>query len=301
MTDPTPPVATVVVAVKGDHRIRRLLDALLRQDMAAGSLEVLVVENGSDLFADVDGLGGGMVRYLHAVEANSAAARNLGLREARGRYLLSTDADCVPDRSWARSMVQALDAGPCQVVGGTIRKHAPATWVQRHAITIVDGQQTVGYLPALHLPYVVGASAGYHTDAVRAAGGFDDRLKSGADVDICYRLGLRGQQVGLVPDAVVEHTDRATLRGHFHRFRVYAVYQVLLFRLYRPVSGRRWIINPYPLRRTAATLGLVPRALVALAGGDGGLAARVLVQLVEVAGIWCGDIQGSVRWRVLYL
>jgi GT2 family glycosyltransferase len=120
-------------------------------------------------------------------------------------------------------------------------------------------------------------------------------------VDICYRLGLRGQRVGLVPDAMVEHTDRATLRGHFRRFRVYAVYQVLLFRLYRPVSGRRWIINPYPPRRAAGTLALVPRALVALIGGDGGPAGRVLLQLVEVAGIWCGDIQGSLRWRVFYL
>jgi glycosyltransferase involved in cell wall biosynthesis len=296
-----PPTATVVVAVRGDQRIRRLLDALLRQNMPAGGLEVIVVENGSDLFADVDGLGDGLVRYLHSDEANSAAARNLGLRAARGRYLLSTDADCVPDPDWVRLMVDALERGTYQVVGGVIRKHAPVTWVQRHAISIVDGQRTLGYLPALHLPYVVGANAGYHTDAVRAVGGFDTRLRSGADVDICYRLGLRGQRVGLVPDAIVEHTDRATLRGHFHRFRVYAVYQVLLFRLYRPVSGRHWIVNPYPPRRVASTLGLVPKALLALVRGDAGLAARVLLQLVEVAGIWCGDVQGSIRWRVFYL
>lgn len=177
----------------------------------------------------------------------------------------------------------------------------PCTWVQRHTTTIVDGQSQLCYLPALGLPYVAGANAGYLTAAVQEAGGFDERLRSGADVDICYRLGLAAHRVGLVPDAVVEHEDRSTVRAHFHRFRNYAVYQVLLFSLYRPVSGRRWVINPYPPRRLARTVASTPAALLALVRGDIGPTARVWLRLVEVAGIWCGDVQGSIRWREFYL
>jgi GT2 family glycosyltransferase len=135
------------------------------------------------------------------------------------------------------------------VVGGMIVKHQPRTWAQRHAITVVDGQHKLSYLPALHLPYVAGANAGFMASALREAGGFDEELRSGNDVDVCYRLGLRGYRVGLAPEAVIEHDDRATVTAHFCRFYRYAVYQVLLYAKYKHVSGKRYVLDTYPLRR----------------------------------------------------
>ena len=57
---------------------------------------------------------------------------------------------------------------------------------------------------------------------------------------VLSRLGLRGHQVGLAPDAVIEHDDRATVTAHFRRFYRYAVYQVLLYAKYKHVSGKRY-------------------------------------------------------------
>jgi glycosyltransferase involved in cell wall biosynthesis len=73
--------ASVVVAVHADPRARRLLHSLVRQTMPDARYEVIVVENGSSVLPDVDGMGG-VVRYLHVSRPNSAAARNLGLRTA---------------------------------------------------------------------------------------------------------------------------------------------------------------------------------------------------------------------------
>jgi hypothetical protein len=50
-------LASVVVAVKGDGRVRRLLGRLLHQTVPADVYEVIVVENGSAQLADVAGLG----------------------------------------------------------------------------------------------------------------------------------------------------------------------------------------------------------------------------------------------------
>jgi glycosyltransferase involved in cell wall biosynthesis len=71
-------LASVVVPVKGDERVRRLIDRLRKQTVPTDAYEVIVVENGTALFADLDSLGA-PVRYLHSDEANSATARNLGL------------------------------------------------------------------------------------------------------------------------------------------------------------------------------------------------------------------------------
>jgi glycosyltransferase involved in cell wall biosynthesis len=85
-------------------------------------------------------------------EANSGTARNVGLAAARGRYLLLTDADCVPAADWIERLTAHLSTGVAAGVGGVIGKFNPTTWTQRYAITVVDDQRGLNYLPALHLP-----------------------------------------------------------------------------------------------------------------------------------------------------
>ena len=293
-------LASVVVAVKDDRRLRRLLDSLVDQTMPRPSYEVVVVENGSADHADIDGLGG-VVRYLHTPEANMAAARNVGLAAARGRYLLLTDADCVAQPDWIERMTARLAEGSVAAVGGVIGKYEPTTWTQRHAITVVDGQRELSYLPALHLPYVAGANAGFVTGKLREVGGFDEELRSGNDVDVCYKLGLRGYQVGLAGDACLLHEDRASVVEHFRRFRGYATYQVLLYAKYQHASGNRFVVDAYPFRRALQALTTLPWAVFSLARGDAGPASRAVLQLVEAAGVLYGEIVGSIRFRRLYL
>ncbi|NRQ37979.1 glycosyltransferase [Nonomuraea sp. NN258] len=300
MTD-APVLASVVVAVKTDPRLRRLVESLMVQTLPATAYEVLVVENGSSDFADLDGHGDGTVRYLHLDAANAAAARNAGLAAARGRYLLLTDADCVAELDWIEKLTEPLGGGRLAGAGGTIRKYPPRTWTQRHAITIVDGQHALSYLPASPHPYVAGANAGFVTSALREIGGFDEELLSGNDVDVCYKLGLRGYRVGLAPDAVVLHDDRDDIIRHFKRFFRYAVYQVLLYAKYKHISGKRFILDSYPFRRAADALSTLPHSIIGLLVGDPAPTSRAALQLVEAAGVFCGELYGSLRFRQLYL
>jgi GT2 family glycosyltransferase len=293
-------LASVVVAVHSDQRARRLLDSMACQSLGADRFEVIVIENGSHELSDVDGLHG-LVRYRHASRANSAAARNIGLVAARGRFLLLTDADCVVDPDWVQTMCDVLSSGPFAAVGGRIVPYEPRTWVQRGAITIVDGQNSLSYLPAMPLPYVAGANAGFHTEQLREVGGFDEDLRSGNDVDVCYKLGLHGYRVGLAPAAVVRHEDRATLGAHFRRFRFYAIYQVLLFAKYRNASGRRAVVDRYPFRRLRQAVRAAPQAVLSLIQGNAAPAQRAVLLLVEAVAVLAGEFEGAVRFRQLYL
>lgn len=296
------PLLTVVVAVKADPRVYRLLRSLLDQTQPRDTYEVIVVENGSSAHADVRTLDAGIVRYFHSPEPNAAAARNVGLRVARGRYLLLTDADCVARPDWIEQMYRYLAAdGSMAAVGGSIVKYEPKTFTQRFGITVVNGQSELNYLPALPLPYVVGANASFLTAALRQVGGFDEAFRSGNDVDICYQLGLCGYRIGLAPEAVILHEDRASAREHFYRFKNYAIYQVLLHAKYRSLTGRKIVLNPYPFHRVSSAIRSAPASLMRMVRGDGGPASELVLQLIEAAGVWCGDIIGSVCYREIYL
>jgi GT2 family glycosyltransferase len=198
-------------------------------------------------------------------------------------------------------MCDALSTGLFAAVGGRILPYQPRTWVQRGAITIVDGQNCLNYLPAMPLPYVAGANAGFQTVRLREVGGFDDDLRSGNDVDVCYKLGLRGYRIGLAPAAVVWHEDRVTLGAHFRRFRFYAVYQVLLFAKYRNASGRKAVMDSYPFRRLWQAVLAAPHAIVCLFQGNVAPAQRAVLQLVEAVAVLAGELEGAVRFRQLYL
>jgi GT2 family glycosyltransferase len=198
-------------------------------------------------------------------------------------------------------MSRHLADGTMAAVGGTIVKYEPKTLTQRFGITVVNGQTELNYLPALPLPYVVGANAGFVTAALRHVGGFDEAFRSGNDVDVCYQLGLRGYRIGLAPEAVVMHEDRASAKEHFHRFKNYAIYQVLLYVKYRDLTGRKFILNPYPFNRVGSAVRSAPAALIQMLCGDAGPASELILQLIEAAGVWCGDIIGSVCYRQLYL
>lgn len=293
-------LASVVVAVRGDARVRRLLASLASQTTPREAYEVIVVENGSAGLDDIDGAHG-ITRYAHLGQPNLAAARNTGLSLARGRFVLLTDADCVARPDWIEQMTAHLACGEIAAAGGSIVKHQPRTWTQRHAITVVDGQQQLSYLPALHLPYIAGANAGFVTGLLREAGGFDESLPSGNDVDVCYRLGLRGYRVGLAPGAVIEHDDRATIAAHFCRFYRYAVYQVLLYAKYKHISGKRYVLDTYPMQRAVQAAAHLPAGAVCLVRGDPRPVSTAVLQLIEAAGVFCGDISGAIRFRQPYL
>jgi GT2 family glycosyltransferase len=293
-------LASVVVAVYRDPRARRLLRSLACQSVPRQVYEVIVVENGSADLADAEDAYG-IVRYVHLSQANSAAARNAGLAIARGRFLLLTDADCVAEQDWIEKMTRRLADGSVAAVGGSIRKYRPRTWTQHYAITVVNGQQKLSYLPALSLPYVAGANAGFVTGKLREAGGFDEALKSGNDVDVCYKLGLRGCHIGLAPDAVILHEDRVSVTGHFRRFHRYAVYQVLLYAKYKQLSAKQYVVDTYPLRRCAQAICSIPNCAARLLHCDPGPALAALLQLIEAAAVLCGDIHGAFRFRQPYL
>jgi glycosyltransferase involved in cell wall biosynthesis len=212
VSGPPPEVSVVVPTRDRPASLARCLAALERQ-RDAGPLEVVVVDDGSESAAEVAAVvtRSPPARLVRAAGRGPAAARNAGVRAARGRVVCFTDDDCLPAPTWAARLGAALAAG-ADAAGG-------ATVVAGSAPLDVASQTVVSHLVA-HGGRRFAPTSSLACRRELAAGlPFDERFPdaAGEDRDWCARLEAAGLRLELVPDAVVRHHPALTPRSFWRQ------------------------------------------------------------------------------------
>ncbi|MFW9878527.1 MAG: oligosaccharide flippase family protein, partial [Candidatus Thorarchaeota archaeon] len=101
-------ISVIIPVYNGERTIDRCLKACLNQTkLNKDNYEIIVVDNASNdstpkiikKFAKKYNT----IRYFYEPKRSSYAARNKGINEATGKYLIFTDIDNVPDTSWLTS------------------------------------------------------------------------------------------------------------------------------------------------------------------------------------------------------
>jgi GT2 family glycosyltransferase len=131
-------------------------------------------------------------------------ARNLGAAHAKGEILLFLDDDCVVTENWVEQNIRALQQPQVGVVGARICGKSQAFFARCVDFT------NFGYYQHRH-PMdgpVASASMGIHRTVFQAVGGFDETLRSGEDIDLCYNVQKQGYRTIYQPDILVSHDHR---------------------------------------------------------------------------------------------
>ncbi len=233
-TDDAPLITVVVPVRNGMPWLEHQLRALSSQEVSVG-WEVVVADNGSqdesrtcvERWSDRDA-------RIHLVDASArpgaAAARNIGVRSARGRLLAFCDADDVVRPGWLASLLAALS--DTDLVAGVFDFGA------------LDGSPSTVPVPAAtrqlgFLPFGLGANLAVPREVFESVDGFDEALLPGEDVDLCWRLQLAGKRFAVATDAVVEKRGRAPGLPTFRGAWAYGRCGPRLYTRYRSQGMRR--------------------------------------------------------------
>ncbi|MDT5166799.1 MAG: mycofactocin glycosyltransferase [Mycobacterium sp.] len=280
---------TVVIPVRDNaYGLRRLVAALR-------GLRIIVVDDGSSTPIEQEDFAGAHpdIEVLrHARSKGPAAARNTGLAGCKTGYVAFLDSDVVPRRGWLEALLGhfcdptvALVAP--RIVGLTQTDHILARYeAVRSSLDL--GQREAPVIPYTSVSYVPSAAIICRSSTLRDIGGFDETLRSGEDVDLCWRLVEAGARLRYEPIAQVAHDHRTELRDWIARKAFYggsaAPLSVRHPDKIAPLMISGWALTAWILMAIGSSFGYLASLFVA------GLTGRRIAKTMQGADTQMWDV-----------
>lgn len=223
---------TLVVPVRDRAAgLASLLDTVLAVD--DGPVSVVVVDDGS---ADPEAVRAVVGRASSTARASTArrvaievvrhertrgpaAARNTGLRHVRTPLVAMVDSDCRVEPDWLAPLLALFTDPGVGLVAPRVRSRE----VGRDGIAgvLADyevlrspldlGRHRARVAPSSPVSYVPSAAVLARVEVLSELGGFDERMSTGEDVDLVWRLIDEGHTVRYEPISAVDHEPRTSL------------------------------------------------------------------------------------------
>jgi GT2 family glycosyltransferase len=249
-------VAVVVVNWNSGNLLAECLTCLSRQTYAP--IQILVMDNGStDGSVEIArGFPGVTVRMLGS-NMGFAAANNRAVLDCDTEYVALLNPDAFPEREWLyRLMARAQELPAIAMFGsrqmmlgrpervdgiGDVYHVSGLVWRKGHKHELRDDD----LVPKEIFSPCAGAAL-IRRDAFLEVGGFDeDYFCYVEDVDLGFRLRLRGYCCVSVPDAVVYHVGSVSSGGRHSDFAVYHGHRNLVWTFVKNMPGVLfWLLLP---------------------------------------------------------
>jgi GT2 family glycosyltransferase len=252
-------VASVIICTYNrSPLLGRVLRSLAYQSVSSDEFEIIVVDDGSTdgtarLCAIIRGELPNMRYISTGKNLGLGCAENIGVRSARGKYLLFIDDDCIAQKDWVEGQTAALERQP--VVAGAIA--SPASSYIKLCHNLSQFHAFMKRRKTAEMESLAGANMGLRPSVLRDLGGFDEKSKA-PDWELMLRARSKGYPIYFAPEAVVLHDpDRKSLASILRHSSDHASQTILLRNKYRSI-----LRTPFVLRSPALLFFLAP--LIAL-------------------------------------
>jgi mycofactocin system glycosyltransferase len=271
-TGPSHRDVTVVIPVRDNISGLRRLVAALR------GMRIVVVDDGSaspvqqadfaQMYSDVQIL-------RHDRSKGPAAARNTGMAACHTDYIAFLDSDVVPRRGWLEALLgHFCDPAVALVAPRIIGLRAPENLVARYEAvrsSLDLGMREAPVVPFGTVAYVPSAAIICRSAVLKELGGFDETLKAGEDVDLCWRLIEAGARLRYEPVALVAHDHRTQLREWLSRKSFYGESAAPLSVRHpgktAPLVISGWTLVAWMLMAMGSSIGYLASMVVAVITG----------------------------------
>ncbi|MBS2038466.1 glycosyltransferase family 2 protein [bacterium] len=191
--------SVVIATYNRRELLQRTLEALRLQSMDPQRFEVIVIDDGSSdgTAESLASLHNPRLRVISQSNRGPAAARNRGIREACGAWVVLTDDDTVPAPDWLEQVERAGGQHP--------------DWVGVEGSTICSDPDPLGHwVENLRGRQFITANMAYRRQLLLDLGGLDESFPHPKceDTELAWRC-LQHGPIGFWPEMRIEHPNRS--------------------------------------------------------------------------------------------
>ena len=178
-----PFVSVIIPVFNGERFLAWAVQNVLKQNYAP--LEILIIDDGStDQTAAIASTFKHCVRYYYQPNRGPAAARNLGIKEARGEVIAFLDVDDLWPINKLRRQMSYLAANPSvEIVQGLIKNMALETTTPNGELIFEETSEPYKFINL--------GSAVYRRSVFEKVGLLDETLQDNEDMDWFFRAWER--------------------------------------------------------------------------------------------------------------
>jgi glycosyltransferase involved in cell wall biosynthesis len=223
---PWPSMSVVICAYNAEATI----DECLRHTCALEypDLEIIVIDDGSTDATAALARQHVRARVVMVRHAGLGAARNEGIRQARGDVVAYLDSDAYPCPEWPYYLALGFDGPGVGGVGGPNLPPAQDP-VGAHIVARAPGGPVHVLTSDDRAEHVPGCNMAFWKVVLEGLGGFDPiYTAAGDDVDFCWKVLDDGWDIGFHPAALVWHHRRPGLRAYLRQQRSYGRSEALV-------------------------------------------------------------------------
>ncbi|MCM8774478.1 MAG: glycosyltransferase [Candidatus Omnitrophica bacterium] len=242
-------ISIVIPTYNRREKLKRCLESLFKQEYPKDNFEIIVVDDGSydgtkEMLRELS-LRHSNLRYLFQLHKGPAAARNLGIKEARAEIVGFTDNDCIINNDWVKKMVELHRAEESiTAIGGR-------TLVDTHNIKAVvsqflsDGAIKTAINGKIETIFFPTCNVSLKKNRLNEIFNELFTLPAGEDLEFFWRIYKRGGRFIYREDIEIFHRCHDSLRSFLKQAYMYGRGNFLVQYLHNdhPLLKEIWIGN----------------------------------------------------------
>jgi glycosyltransferase involved in cell wall biosynthesis len=232
--------SVIVPSFNRCEEIRELIDSFALLRFPANRFELIIADDGS-----TDGTKELVNKYLGEVEfplnfytqknQGPGSARNMGMEKARGDFFIFIDSDCTVSPQWLSKIDQSLTAENADAFGGPDsfkENFPPLLKAINYSMTsfLTTGGIRGHNKQKLGKFYPRSFNMGLSREVYKKIGGFGS-LRHGQDIEYSHRIITSGAKVISIPEAVVFHKRRTSVKKFFKQVFNWGVARINLYKI----------------------------------------------------------------------
>lgn len=239
-------ISIIIPVYNEENFIIKCIESIYSQDYPQELIDIIVIDgNSSDKTIELINSYFVNVTVFHNPHRIVPISMNIGVREAKGEYVIRLDAHCEYPRNYLKRLIERISQGDIDNVGGTLQTLPGNDTKKSEAIAMAlstrfgvgNSYFRVGTTEEMDVDTVPFGC--YPKEVFTKYGFYDEELVRNQDDEFNARIIKGGGRIVLLPDVIIKYYARDSLKKVARMYFQYGLFKPLVNKKLKRITTLR--------------------------------------------------------------